>query len=101
MYLLNHDKNSGVITNFQIEEPEDSLMMYESCINYILEHCSDDEIFSATHCTRDELYFAQQRLITVLAYFADKTLLPERCFNSDNIISDPMELEFLGIIKNK
>lgn len=53
MYLLNHDKSSGVITNFQIEEPEDSLIMYESCINYLLECCSDDEVFSVTCCTRE------------------------------------------------
>lgn len=100
MYLLNYDKSSGVITNFQIEEPEDGLMLYEACINHVLEHCTDDEIFSSTRCTRDELYWAQQRLITVLAYFADKELLPERCLIKENIISDPIELEGLGIIKS-
>lgn len=97
MYLLKHSKASGVITNFEIEESEDGLMIYEACINYILNKCSDQEILEITRCNREELTEAQKHLITILFYYADKNLLDKRYFDPKNRHTDQIALDSIGV----
>lgn len=98
MYLLEHNKDSGVVTNFKIELSEDGLMIYEGCINYVLEHCSNEDIYNITGCgSREELEERQKDIITILYHYGDRDLLSNRLLKLENRHVDNDDLLGLGI----
>lgn len=50
MYLLKHKNPSVTVNVFDVDISEDGLMIYESCINYVLLNCSDTDIYKITAC---------------------------------------------------
>lgn len=98
MYLLKHMYEPGFLNAFQIEVSEDGLLLYEACINYVLMNCSDKQLYNVTGCERDEIRNAQKNIIAVLSRFADAELLPERYYDEENTLADPIELEGLGVV---
>lgn len=98
MYLLEHRNPSGTINQFDVDVSEDGLMIYESCINYVLENCSDQDIYEITGCeNKESLKEIQKDIITILYYYAAKDLLLPRYFEPQNRHIDPNELLGLGI----
>ena len=41
MYLFKHKNPSVTVNKFDADISDDGLMIYESCINYVLLNCSD------------------------------------------------------------
>lgn len=98
MYLLEHKNPSGTVNEFTIDVSEDGLMVYESCINHVIENCSDKEIYKITGCENKEaLKEIQKNIITILYYYAAKDLLLSRYFDPQNRYVDPDELSWIGI----
>lgn len=85
MYLLKHKNPSVTVNVFDVDISEDGLMIYESCINYVLLNCSDTDIYKITACeNKKALTEIQKLIISVLYYYTDKELLPQRCFDPQN-----------------
>lgn len=101
MYLLEHRNPSGTVNEFHIDVSEDGLMICESCINYVLDNCNNNEIYDITGCENEELKEIHKDIISILYYFASKDLLPNRCFEPQNRHLDPDELSWMGININK
>ncbi|NUF50248.1 hypothetical protein [Gilliamella sp. ESL0250] len=102
MYLLEHINPSGTVNQFHLDISEDGLMIYESCINYVLENCSDKEIYKITGCENKEtLKEIQKNIITILYYYAAKDLLLPRYFDPHNRYTEPNELSWMGININR
>lgn len=98
MYLLEHKNPSGTVNQFHIDVSEDGLMIYESCINYVLENCSDRDIYEITGCENKEaLREMQKDIISFLYYYAAKDLLPLRCLDLKNRHVDLDDLSYIGI----
>ena len=98
MYLLKHKNPSGTVNEFDVDVFEDGLMIYESCINYVLENCSDTDIYKITgYENKEALKDIQKQIIYILYYYAEKDLLPPRCFDPQNRYIDPEELLWIGI----
>ncbi|EOG1984749.1 TPA: hypothetical protein QIB97_003373 [Proteus mirabilis] len=98
MYLLEHKNPSGTVNQFHIDVSEDGLMIYESCINYVLENCSDKNIYDITGCeNRDALKEIKKDITSILYYYASKDLLPPRCLEPQNRHVNPDELLWMGI----
>ena len=63
---------------------EDELMLYESCINYVLENSSLSELYDYTGCdSKNNLQAFQRDLFIVLKQKSDPRLLPERINDCD------------------
>ncbi|ECF1703859.1 hypothetical protein QB794_004573 [Salmonella enterica] len=100
MYLLEHKNPSGTVNQFHIDVSEDGLMIYESCIHYVLENCSDRDIYEITGCeNREALKEIQKDIISILYYYAARDLLPARCLETENRHTDLDELSYIGINK--
>lgn len=98
MYLLEHINPSGTVNQFHIDVSEDGLMIYESCINYVLKACNDKDIYRITGCENKEaLKEIQKNIITILYYYAAKDLLLPRYIDPKNRYVDPNELSWIGI----
>ena len=70
---------------FDVDISEDGLMIYESCINYVLLNCNDTDIYKITGCeNKKALTEIQKLIISVLYYYTDKELLTQRCFDPQN-----------------
>ncbi|MGR6382279.1 hypothetical protein [Escherichia coli] len=98
MYLLEHRNPSGTVNQFHIDVSEDGLMIYESCINYVLENCSDQEVYEITGCeNREALKEIQKDIISILYYHAARDLFPARYLEPTNRNQDLDELSYIGI----
>lgn len=85
MYLLKHKNPSVTVNVFDVDISEDGLMIYESCINYVLLNCNDTDIYKITGCeNKKALTEIQKLIISVLYYYTDKELLPQQCFDPQN-----------------
>ncbi|OCG79626.1 hypothetical protein [Gilliamella sp. Occ4-3] len=102
MFLLEHINPSGTVNQFHIDISEDGLMIYESCINYVLDNCSDKDIYIFTGCENKEaLKEIQKNIITILYYYAAKDLLLPRYIDPQNRYVDTNELSWIGIDINR
>ena len=73
-----HEEIANVIF-FNLRLAESELLMYETCINYVLENCSEQRLHEITGCeTKEELIGFQEDLVYLLKKFADKRWLPDR-----------------------
>lgn len=72
MYLLKHKNPSVTVNVFDVDISEDGLMIYESCINYVLLNCNDTDIYKITGCeNKKALTEIQKLIISVLYYYTE------------------------------
>ncbi|TLI62914.1 MULTISPECIES: hypothetical protein [unclassified Escherichia] len=66
---------------FQLELSEGELILYESCLHYVLKNCPEHDVSDVVECEdKEELTYFQEAILRLLVKYADKTLLPERYF---------------------
>lgn len=80
MDYINH-KNISYCTVFQLELSQDELEVYESCMKYVQEHCSEDEIYKITGCTLNELSSWHKELKNMIISYVDEVNLPDKYKN--------------------
>ncbi|WP_254703679.1 hypothetical protein [Kosakonia sacchari] len=67
------------VTLFHVRVSEGELMVYEGCIDHILRHCSDEEIFRITGCCdKDELTFYKDELVKLIRMVERPEYLPDK-----------------------
>ncbi|WP_373963983.1 hypothetical protein [Kosakonia sacchari] len=67
------------VTLFHVRASEGELMVYEGCIDHILSHCSDEEIFRITGCgDKDELAFYKNELVKMIRMVDRPEYLPDK-----------------------
>ena len=66
------------VTLFTIRVSESEMQAYESCIAYVLERLSHEDIENVTGHMRDELEEVHQELRTAILTYCPKQFLPER-----------------------
>lgn len=72
------------VTLFDLRTSEGELMVYEGCIDYVLTHCSDEEIFQITGCgDKEELSFYKEELIKLIKMIEKKEYLPDKYREND------------------
>ncbi|ABS49017.1 hypothetical protein BZ17_3154 [Yersinia pseudotuberculosis IP 32953] len=70
------------VTLFDLRTSEGELMVYEGCIDYVLTHCTDQEIFRITGCgDKQELFFYKEELIKLIKLIERQEFLPEKYKN--------------------
>jgi len=78
MDYYSHEEIASVIF-YTLRLAESELLMYETCINYVLENCPESQLYEKTGCeTKDELIGFQEDLVFLLKRFTDKWMHPER-----------------------
>ena len=72
------------VTLFDLRTSEGELMVYEGCIDYVLSHCSSEEIFKITGCgDKEELSFYKKELINLIKMVERPDYLPDKYKNID------------------
>ncbi|WP_174868442.1 hypothetical protein [Pectobacterium polaris] len=72
------------VTMFDLRTSEGELMVYEGCIEYVLTHCSDEEVFQITGCgNKEELSFYKDELIRLIKMVERPEYLPDKYKNID------------------
>ncbi|WP_222436616.1 hypothetical protein [Serratia fonticola] len=67
------------VTLFDLRTSEGELMVYEGCIDYVLAHCSDEEISKITGCgDKEELSFYKDELLRLIKMVERPEYLLER-----------------------
>jgi hypothetical protein len=66
------------VTLFTIKISESEMQAYESCISYVLDRLTSNEIEGLTGHTRDELEDVQHELLAAILTYCPKQFLPER-----------------------
>jgi len=70
------------VTMFDLRTSEGELMVYEGCIQYVLAHCSDEEILQITGCgDKEELSFYKDELIRLIKKVERPEYLPDKYKN--------------------
>ncbi|WP_025121285.1 MULTISPECIES: hypothetical protein [unclassified Serratia (in: enterobacteria)] len=70
------------VTLFDLRASEGELMVYEGCIDFVLSHCSDEEIYKITGCADKEgLSFYKDELLRLIKIIERPEYLPERYKN--------------------
>ena len=77
MEYISH-KEISYCTVFNLNLSQDELEVYESCMRYVLEKCSEEEIYSLTGCKIDELKAWNNNLRDLLRMYVDRANLPDK-----------------------
>lgn len=78
MELIKHTEIASV-TLFDLRLSEGELMVYESCIEYVLNNCNENELYDLTGCeSREELATYQSDLKNLIKLIVNKNYLPEK-----------------------
>lgn len=78
MELLKH-KEIASVNLFDIRLSEGELMVYESCIEYVIKMCDEKKIYELTGCeTKEELLSYQDDLRQLILKHVLKEYLPEK-----------------------
>lgn len=78
MELIKHEEIASV-TLFDLRLSEGELMVYESCIEYVLNNCNENEMYDLTGCeSREELATYQFDLKNLIKLIVNKDYLPEK-----------------------
>jgi hypothetical protein len=57
---------------------QDELSVYESCMNYVIEHCNNDMIYETTGCTKEELKDFADDITNMLKSNLNNDTLPDK-----------------------
>ncbi|REK69238.1 hypothetical protein [Paenibacillus paeoniae] len=78
MELLKQEEIASV-TLFDLKLSEGELMVYENCIEFVLNNCSEEYLYKLTGCeNREELASYQQDLNNLIKTIINKKYLPEK-----------------------
>lgn len=78
MELLKKE-NIASVTLFDLRLSEGELMVYESCIEYVLKNCSEELIYEITGCeSKAELATFQEDLIDQIKLISERKYLPKK-----------------------
>lgn len=78
MELIKQDEVASV-TLFDLRLSEGELMVYEGCIEYVLNNCNENELYDLTGCdSREELATYHTDLKNLIKLVANKKYLPEK-----------------------
>ncbi|AZK46693.1 hypothetical protein [Paenibacillus lentus] len=77
MEILKYEEIASV-TLFELRLSEGELMVYENCIEFVLENCSEEQLYELTGCeNREELASYQDDLKNLLKNI-NKDYLPKK-----------------------
>jgi hypothetical protein len=72
-------KEIASVTLFNLKLSEGELMVYESCIEYVLKNCNQSEVFKLTGCSsKEELKSYQDDLRDLIKSYVLREYLPEK-----------------------
>ncbi|WP_028590997.1 hypothetical protein [Paenibacillus massiliensis] len=78
MELLKHEEIASV-TLFDLRLSEGELMVYENCIEFVLNSCSEEELYELTGCeNREELASYQDDLRYLIKSVINNKYLPKK-----------------------
>ncbi|QXB07823.1 hypothetical protein I6L80_20810 (plasmid) [Providencia rettgeri] len=67
------------VTLFDIRLSESEVIIYADCLNYVLSHLSDEQIYEKTECSNQkELSHYLEDLKTLIKSMEHKSYLPDR-----------------------
>ena len=77
MDYINHKEVSS-INLFELRLSEGELMVYESCIKFVLNNCKEEEIYELIGCeSKEELRSFQKDLELLIKKYVQEEYLPE------------------------
>jgi hypothetical protein len=77
MEYLNHE-NIAYCTLFNLKLSQDELEVYESCMEFVLNRCSESEIYDITGCSIDELKDWQINIKKLILAYVEKENISEK-----------------------
>jgi hypothetical protein len=78
MELLKQEEIASV-TMFDLRLSEGELMVYENCIEFVLNSCSEEQLYELTGCeNREELSSYKDDLRNLIKTIINKQYLPEK-----------------------
>lgn len=77
MEYIEHEEVS-YCTIFNLKLSQDEIEVYESCMSYVLENCTADEIYELTGCKVNELQAWQKNLKELMIGHVDEANLPNK-----------------------
>jgi hypothetical protein len=83
MEYISHREIASV-NIFDLRLSEGELMVYESCINFVINNCNEKLLYSLTGCeSKNELKDYQHELRTLIKNYVKKEYLPENYYDKD------------------
>lgn len=78
MDLLKQEYVANAVTLFDLRLSEDELTIYLDCINFMLESCSDEQIYKYMKMDKEELLWRRNDLLELLQGMEHKEYLPDK-----------------------
>lgn len=77
MELLKKEEISSVIL-FDLQLSESELMAFEACVRFVFEHLDSEKIEKISDCTKEELGWMQEELVSLITSSMLPQYLPSR-----------------------
>ncbi|OCG43270.1 hypothetical protein A9G28_00770 [Gilliamella sp. Fer1-1] len=78
MDLLKQEYVANAVTLFDLRLSEDEITIYLDCINFILENCSNEQIYNYMQMDKEELSWRRDDLLVLIKSIEHKDFIPDR-----------------------
>ncbi|WP_025121284.1 MULTISPECIES: hypothetical protein [unclassified Serratia (in: enterobacteria)] len=69
----------GNVTLFDVRLSESEVVVFSDCLNYVLKHCSDEQVDQLTECSsKEELSYFLADLLGLMKSMEHKKYMPDR-----------------------
>ncbi|OCG24609.1 hypothetical protein A9G45_08500 [Gilliamella sp. HK2] len=78
MDLLRQEYVANAVTLFDLRLSESEITIYLDCINFMLEYCSDEQIYNYMQMDKEELSWRRDDLLALIKSIEHKDFIPDR-----------------------